>query len=138
MIARTEWKGQMLFEGTTESGNRLMFDGDSSHTGGPSPMEAVLMALCGCTSVDVVSILQKKRQPFTSLTVSATAEQASEPPRYFTRIQLIYKVGGQVSRKAVEDAVGLSKNKYCSVSAMLEKTADIEFVIEYADGEPLD
>lgn len=138
MIARTEWKGEMLFEGATESGNRIMFDGDSRHSGGPSPMEAVLMALCGCTSVDIVSILQKKRQPFTSLTVSATAEQAPESPRYFTRIRLVYQVGGKVSRKAVEDAVGLSKNKYCSVSAILEKAAEIEFVIEYADGEPLD
>lgn len=137
MIAKTEWKREMLFEGTTESGNRLMFDGDSSHAGGPSPMEAVLMALCGCTSVDIVSILQKKRQPFTSLTVSATAEQAEESPRYFTKIQLIYKVGGKISRKAMEDAVALSKNKYCSVSAMLEKRAEIEFLIEYADGEPL-
>lgn len=138
MIAKTEWKGEMLFEGSTESGNRLMFDGDSKHAGGPSPMEAVLMGLCGCTSVDIVSILEKKRQPFTSLTVSATAEQAAESPRYFTKIQLIYKVGGKVSRKAMEDAVALSKNKYCSVSSMLEKTAKIEFLIEYADGEPLE
>jgi putative redox protein len=138
MIASTEWKGEMLFEGTTENGNHVMFDGDSRHTGGPSPMEAVLMALCGCTSVDVISILEKKRQPLTSLTVSASAEQASEFPRYFTRIRLVYKVGGKVSRKAVEDAVSLSKNKYCSVSSMLETRAKIEFVIEYADGEPLD
>jgi putative redox protein len=138
MIARTEWKGEELFEGLTESGNRLMFDGSSSHSGGPSPMETVLMALCSCSSIDVVNILQKKRQPFTSLTASATAEQASESPRYFTHIRLVYKVGGKVSRKAVEDAVALSKDKYCSVSAMLEKTAKIEFLIEYVDGEPLE
>ena len=104
-------------------------------------MEAVLVALCGCTSVDVVSILKKKRQPLAELNVSATAEQRAEPPTYFTKIRLVYAVtpdeGEQLSRKAVEDAVALSKDKYCSVSAMLEKTAEIEFVIEYVGGEPL-
>jgi putative redox protein len=99
------------------------------------------MALCGCTSVDVVRILQKKRQPLASLIVSTTAEQRTEPPNYFTKIQLVYKVtaeaGGQLSRKAVEDAVALSKNKYCSVSAMLEKSAEIDFVIDFDGAEPL-
>jgi putative redox protein len=97
-------------------------------------MEAVLVALCACTSVDVVSILQKKREPFTSLIVSAEAQQAPEPPRTFTHIRLVYRVGGKVSKKAMEDSVALSKNKYCSVSKMLEKSATIEFAIEYVDG----
>jgi putative redox protein len=114
-----------------------MFDASPTHVHGPSPMEAVLMALCGCTSVDVVNILRKKRQPLTSLVVSAVAEQPEEPPRVFNKIRLVYRVGGEVSRKAVEDAVDLSKNKYCSVSAMLEKTAEIDFVVEFADGNPL-
>ena len=99
-------------------------------------MEAVLMALCGCTSVDVVSILQKKRQPLTGLCVTATATQAPTPPQVFTHIKHIYSVRGHLSRKAVEDAVSLSKNKYCSVSQMLGKTAKIEFAIVYPDGEP--
>jgi putative redox protein len=94
----------------------------------------VLVALCSCTSVDVVSILEKKREPITSLVVSAEAQQAPEPPRTFTHIRLVYRIGGKVSKKAAEDAVALSKNKYCSVSKMLEKSAKIEFVIEYADG----
>ena len=99
-------------------------------------MEAVLMALCGCTSVDVVSILQKKRQPLTALRVSATAEQAPTPPRVFTQIKLTYcRERASVSRKAVEDAVALSKEKYCSVSKMLEKAAAIEFEIVLVDGE---
>jgi putative redox protein len=96
-------------------------------------MEAVLMALCGCTAADVVSILKKKREPLTSLTVSATAEQAAAPPRVFTKIRLTYLIGGAVSKKAAEDAVGLSKNKYCSVSKMLEKAVEIDYTIEYAD-----
>lgn len=136
MIASAEWKQEMLFDGRSQSGHSIHFDASPEHAAGPSPMEAVLAALCGCTSVDVVSILQKKREPFTSLVVSAEAKQADEAPRVFTHIKLVYRVGGNVSRKAVEDAVALSKNKYCSVSKMLEKSATIEFVIEYADGEP--
>lgn len=141
MIASSEWKptetNDSLYEGHSDSGHTILFDASATHADGASPMEAVLAALCACTSVDVVNILKKKRQPLTSLTVSAVAEQQPEPPRYFNKIKLVYKVGGELNRKAVEDAVALSKDKYCSVSAMLEKSADIEFVIEYEDGEPL-
>ena len=136
MIAHSEWKHGDLYEGIAENGNTILFDADTAHAHGPSPMEAVLMALCGCTSVDVVSILKKKRQPLTGLRVSATAEQAPTPPRVFTRIKLTYAVSGKLSRKAVEDAVALSKNTYCSVSKMLEKAASIEYEIVFVDGEP--
>lgn len=136
MIAHSEWKHSEVFEGTAENGNTIRFDGDSAHTHGPSPMEAVLMALCSCTSVDVISILKKKRQPISGLRVSAVAKQSDSPPRVFTHIKLTYAVGGKLSRKAVEDAVSLSKNKYCSVSLMLEKAAAIEYEIVYPDGEP--
>jgi putative redox protein len=136
MIAHSEWKSGNLFEGTAENGNTIQFDADAAHAHGPSPMEAVLMALCGCTSVDVVSILQKKRQGLTGLRVSATATQAEGPPRVFTHIKLTYAVRGKLSRKAVEDAVALSKNKYCSVSLMLEKAATVEYEIVYPEGEP--
>ena len=133
MIAKTIWEKEMEFDGLTESGHYLVFDGGAAHVYGPSPMEAVLMALCSCSSVDVVSILQKKREPLTSLTVSATAEQAAAPPRVFTKISLTYLIGGSVSKKAAETAVALSKNKYCSVSKMLEKTAQIDYTIEYSN-----
>jgi len=133
MIASVEWKQGMICEGRTASGQSITFDATAEHTTGPSPMEAVLAALCGCTSVDVVSILQKKREPITGLTVSATAEQAPSPPRIFTKIHLVYRIAGKVSAKAAEDAVSLSKTKYCSVSLMLEKAAKIDYSIEYAD-----
>ena len=136
MIAHSEWKHDDVFEGIAENDNTITFDGDSAHAYGPSPMEAVLMALCGCTSVDVVSILHKKREPLTGLRVTATATQADSPPRVFTHIKLTYAVRGKVTRKAAEDAVALSKNKYCSVSKMLEKAATIEYEIVYPDGEP--
>jgi putative redox protein len=133
MIATVTWKQDEVFEGRSEAGHAIVFDGNSAHAHGPSPMEVVLQALCACTSVDVVSILQKKREPIASLTVSATSEQAPAPPRVFTKIHLTYKIGGAVSQKAAEDAVSLSKNKYCSVSKMLEKAVEIDYSIEFAD-----
>jgi putative redox protein len=136
MIAHSEWKGGKIFEGIAANGNSVFFDADPAHAQGPSPMEAVLMALCGCTSVDVVSILQKKRQLLEGLRVTATAEQAKTPPQVFTHIKLTYMVTGNLSRKAVEDAVALSKNTYCTVSKMLEKTAEIEHEIVFESGEP--
>jgi len=132
MIAHSTWKQDAIYEAHSETNHTITFDA-GDHTQGPTPMEAVLMALCGCTSVDVVSILQKKREPIASLTVSATAEQAPAPPRVFTKIHLTYKIGGAVSRKAAEDAVSLSKNKYCSVSKMLEKAVEIGYTVELAD-----
>lgn len=132
MIASAEWKQGMIFEGRSESGHAVAFDATAEHASGPSPMETVLAALCACTSVDVVSILEKKREPVTGLTVSAHAEQAAQPPRVFTRIHLTYRIRGQVTKKAAEDAVALSKNKYCSVSKMLEKAAEVSYSIEYA------
>lgn len=137
MIAHSEWKHGEVFEGIAENGNTIVFDADSAHKHGPSPMEAVLMALCGCTSVDVISILKKKRQQVTGLRVSASAQRAETPPQVFTHIRLTYAVRGEkLSRKAVEDAVSLSKNKYCSVSKMLEKAATVEYEIVYPNGEP--
>jgi putative redox protein len=136
MIAHSDWKHDDVFQGTAQNGNTITFDAEAAHKHGPSPMEAVLMALCSCTSVDVVGILKKKRQDITALRVSAHATQADAPPRVFTHIKLTYAVRGKLSRKAVEDAVSLSKNKYCSVSLMLEKAAKIEYEIVYPDGEP--
>ncbi len=129
--ARTTWIEKQRFNGVATSGHSIVVDGDKAT--GNSPMELVLIALCGCTGYDVVSILQKKREPFTSLEVRAAAERAAGPPSVYTEIKLIYRIGGKVSRKAVEDAVRLSKEKYCSVSAMLEKTAKITAQIEYVD-----
>jgi putative redox protein len=125
--ASVKWDQQARFEGSASSGHAVMVDGDSK--AGSSPMELVLIALCGCTAYDVVSILQKKREPFTSVEVSAQGEKAPEPPRVYTEIKLVYRVAGKVSRKSIEDAVRLSEEKYCSVSAMLSKTARITYEI---------
>ena len=118
--------------GDASSGHALMMDAGQPKTAS-TPLELVLIGLCGCTASDVVSILRKKREPFTDLEVAAQAERATEHPRVFTQIKLLYRVRGKVSHKAMEDAVRLSKDKYCSVSALLEKTAKIEFEIEYSE-----
>jgi putative redox protein len=129
--AKATWIENHRFDGIASSGHNIVVDGDKA--AGNSPMELVLIGLCGCTGYDVVSILQKKREPFTSLEVRAEAERAKDPPSVYTQIKLIYRVGGRVSHKAMEDAVRLSKEKYCSVSAMLEKTATIRAEIEYVN-----
>jgi putative redox protein len=124
------WTNDERFVGRASSGHELVMDAGAEKSAS-SPIELVLIALCACTASDVVGILRKKREPFTSLEVRATAERAETFPKVYTSIRLIYRVGGKVSHKAMEDAVRLSKEKYCSVSAMLEKTAKIEFEIEY-------
>src|SRR6476646_5880427 len=111
------------FNAVATSGHTIVVDGDKKTAN--SPMELVLIGLCGCTGYDVASILRKKREPFTSIEVRASAERAPEPPTVYTSIKLTYVVGGKVARKSVEDAVRLSKEKYCSVAAVLEKTTKI-------------
>jgi putative redox protein len=127
--ANARWINDQRFEGVASSGHAIVMDGDKKN--GNSPMELVLVGLCGCTGYDVVSILRKKREPFTSIEVHAVAERAAAPPTVYTEIQLVYRVGGNVSHKAVEDAVRLSEEKYCSVAAMLKQTAKITYRIEY-------
>src|ERR1700675_935833 len=129
--AGATWIEKQRFNGVSDSGHPIVVDGDKA--AGNSPMELVLIGLCGCTAYDVVSILQKKREPLTSLEVRARAERAKDPPSVYTEIKLIYRIGGKVSRKAAEDAVRLSKEKYCSVSAMLDKTAKITTEIEFVN-----
>ena len=132
MQASAVWTGHHRFVAQADSSHAIVVDG--AHATGNTPMELVLIGLCGCTGYDVASILQKKREPFTRLEVRAEAERAEQPPKVYTAIKLVYKIGGKVSRKAVEDAVRLSKEKYCSVSAMLEKTAKITAEIEIHEG----
>jgi putative redox protein len=131
MEARVMWTDNHRFLGQAKSGHGIVVDGDSKT--GSSPMELVLIGLCGCTGSDVASILSKKREPFTSIEVRAEGERTATPPTVYTEIRLVYRVGGNVTHKAVEDAVRLSEEKYCSVSAMLQKTAKISYVIEYAE-----
>jgi putative redox protein len=128
--AKIIWTDAERYVGEAGSHHSVVMDTAAEKTAS-TPMELVLIALCGCTASDVVGILRKKREAFTHLEVRAHGERASGYPAVYTEIKLTYRVGGKVSRKAMEDAVRLSKEKYCSVSAMLEKTAKITAEIEY-------
>ena len=128
--ASLNWTDEDRFVGLASSRHSMVMDAGKEKTAN-SPMELVLLALCGCTASDVVGILRKKREPFTGLEVRAKGERADGYPAVYTSIHLTYLVRGQVSQKAMEDAVRLSKEKYCSVSAMLEKTAKITYTIEH-------
>ena len=107
----------------------MNFDAPAKYGGedsAPTPMETVLASLAGCTSFDVVTILKKKRQNVTGYSVETEAERTDEPPEVFTKIHIKYIVKGKnISKDAVERAIQLSFDKYCSVGAMLKKTAEI-------------
>ena len=132
MQASATWVTEDRFVGVATSGHAIVTDASEPKVGS-SPLELVLIGLCGCTASDVTTILRKKRESFSLLEVHAQAERAEEPPRVFTAIKLVYRISSSVSRKAMEDAVRLSKEKYCSVSQMLAKTAEINAEIEYVD-----
>lgn len=125
-----KWIGGEEFLATSFSGHAIPFDGDRKHNSSPSPMEMLLAALGACSSVNVVSILTKKRQKLISLEVSITGERAPEPPTVWTKIEMVYRLTGTLDDKAVRDAIELSQNKYCSVAAMLGKTAKISYRYE--------
>ncbi len=129
--ASVNWTDKDRFVGAASSRHAIVVDAGANKTAN-SPMELVLIALCGCTASDVVGILRKKREPFTALEVSAKGERAEGYPAVYTSIHLTYTVRGAVSKKAMEDAVRLSEEKYCSVSAMLQKSAKITYTIEHA------
>jgi len=131
VTANVNWTDGERFTAIASSGHAFMIDADRQRNTAPGPMELVLIGLCACTATDVVSILRKKREAFTRLEVSAEAERAKTPPTVYETIKLTYRVGGPVAHKAMEDAVRLSREKYCGASAMLEKTAKITSVIEY-------
>ena len=125
MLAKVTWVEDRRFMGSASSGHAVVVDA-SIQKQGSSPMELLLIGMAGCTAYDVMSILEKKRQVVTGLEVTARAERADEPPRVYTKIDVEYVVRGHsVKQKAVEDAIRLSKQKYCSASVMLEKTAEI-------------
>jgi putative redox protein len=123
--AKVTWVENRRFVGQASSGHAVVVDASAQKLG-PSPMELVLIGMAGCTGQDVVGILHKKRQEVTGLEVIARAERADDPPRVYTSIDVEYVVRGRdIKPKAVEDAIRLSEEKYCSASIMLGKTARV-------------
>lgn len=129
-----ETKSKVLFSATTGSGHSLTMDGAPEAGGmnlGPRPMELLLAGTGGCTAFDVVMILRKGRHQITNCEVNLEAERATTDPKVFTRIHFNFRVSGQnLKRDAVVRAIELSKEKYCSASVMLEKTAEISYDLE--------
>lgn len=138
--AKVVWKGKMAFEGSSMSGFTLPLDTSVDGGGEDSgfrPMELLLIGLAGCTAMDVISILQKKRQDVTNFEVRVVeAERAPDHPKIYTHIVLEYVVTGRnIERAAVERSVELSSTKYCSAEAMLGKAAKIENRITILEAE---
>ena len=131
--ARIKWIEGVSFVAETGSGHEIVMDGAPDAGGrnvGARPMEVFLAGAAACTAFDVVWILKKARQPVTDCVIEAEAERAAEIPKVFTRIHLKYRVGGKgLDAAQVERAVKLSKDKYCSATLMLAKTAQISYEI---------
>jgi len=129
MTAQLRWLGpDMQLEGTMAFGQIVKLDSTSDKAAaiGPSPLELVLQALGGCTTMDIVSILQKMRRTITSLTIDISADRRDEYPRIFTRIRLLYKlISADTTENELARAIKLSEEKYCSVSGMLRPTVKI-------------
>lgn len=133
-MIKVELLKNMRFVGKSITGHSVVMD-TSKKSGGeesaPTPMEYILLGLGGCTGMDVISILRKMRQDVTGLSIGIESEKADEHPHIYTKIKLIYFVqGNEVDEKKVRRAIELSQDKYCSVSAMLGKTAELSWELK--------
>lgn len=126
LTAELVWSDHLRF-GATSGPNAIVVDGDGA--AGPSPLQAAAFGLAGCMAADVVTILQKGRHPLTGLRASLSAERAANPPRRFVRIALHVHVTGAVPADAVERAIALSRETYCSVWHSMRQ--DIEFTTTF-------
>ena len=125
-------RNQRQFVAETGTGHHLSLD-DAAGGTGSKPIELVAVALAGCTAFDVINILRKKRQQVTGYEVRVEAEQVDEPPQVFNRVRIRHLIRGyDVDPGAVEAAIRLSEEKYCSVGAMVRKTAEFETTYEIA------
>ncbi|MBA6234255.1 MULTISPECIES: OsmC family protein [unclassified Colwellia] len=133
MKASVKWMGKELFMGTSDSGHTILLDANAG-TSAPSPLENVLISLGACSSVDIVSILEKSRQNISACRVDIQAKRVDSVPKMFSDIHLRFVITGQeVAEKHVERAVKLSADKYCSVALMLNKTVNITHDFEIID-----
>ena len=120
------WSEELRF-GATSDNNAIVVDGDG--VAGPSPVQITAIGLAGCMAADVVAILQKGRQPLQGLRVSFSGDRAATPPRRFLSIKLHFHVTGPVEAAAVERAIALSRQTYCSVWHSMRP--DIDFITAF-------
>ena len=133
--ASVKWIGEQKFVAIGPSGHALAVDSDRASNNAPGPMELVLLALGACTATDVVTILEKKRQKLQSLEVICSGDRAVEPPTVWTNLEIVYRLHGPLEEAAVKHAIELSEEKYCSVAAMLKKTAQVTWRYEILRAE---
>ena len=130
MDSKVTWHDGLHFTGVADSGHDIILDGDPSVGGtdlGSRPLELMLLSLAGCTGMDVISILRKKRQDVTGFEVRTHAERSGTHPKVFTAVTVEYIVTGHnIDAKAVERAIDLSENSYCAAQAMLVKALPIQ------------
>lgn len=131
---KCNWTGDMSFE-TKVNGHSIKLDASEKVGGkdkGPRPKPLLLVALAGCTGMDVISLLNKMRVKYDDFNIEVEGDVSEEHPKYYTHLRLIYKIkGADVDRKKVEKAVKLSQEKYCGVNFMLGQIADISYKILY-------
>lgn len=139
MKARVQWLDGRAFVGESGSGHAVVMDGAPESGGrniGVRPMEMLLLGLGGCTAFDVVMILERMREKVTGLDISLDAERATQDPKVFTRVKLVYRLTGRNLKRAnVERAIKLSAEKYCSASAIIGAHAKIEHSFEIVEDE---
>lgn len=129
------WAGGQTYIGTDSTQHSVVLSTPADGVG-MKPSELLLVALSACSAVDVVDILIKKRMTLTALEISASAEQEADPPWTYTKIHLFYKLRGKgLTDKAVEQAITLSEDKYCSVAATVRGKAEISFTYEFTNEE---
>ncbi|MBN2866021.1 MAG: OsmC family protein [Thiotrichales bacterium] len=134
MSILVKWQGGKAFEATSATGHKVVMDASKEVGGedrGARPMEMLLMGLGGCSGIDVIMMLEKGKQAVTDCQMEITSERADGIPAVYTKIHLHFKVTGtDLNEKKVQRAVELSAEKYCSVSKMLEKTAEMTHTYE--------
>src|SRR5499425_1973224 len=128
--ARVQWIGKQQFIAVGPSGHAVAMDSDRESNAAPGPMEFLLLALGACTATDIVIILEKKRQKLQRLEVICSGERAKDPPQVWTKLSLLYRLRGRLDESGVKQAIELSEEKYCSVSATLKKTAELTWRYE--------
>lgn len=138
MKATVKWKGDVVFEGLSETGHSVIMDGPPDHGGqnkGVRPMEMLLLGMGGCTSFDVVHILKRMRAEITDCQVDITAERSDEEPKVFIKIHTHFTITGKnLKERVVERAVSMSAEKYCSAAIMLGKTANMSHTFDILEG----
>jgi putative redox protein len=123
ITATLTWQGDLRFRAETPR-NAITIDADSA--AGPSPVDALALALAGCMAIDVVDIIKKGRHPLASLEARVSGERRDDPPRRFTRFTLIFILGGNVPAHVVQRAIDLSRDKYCSVWHSLREDIELD------------